>query len=218
MFIHKHPYVPFIPKDATKLIIGTLPPPRFSMGNLLEKDVDFCYGSKDGLLWPILDRIFNLNLRFETTQIAIDERKTFLSNYKIGICDLVAQCERDKIDASDKGMTKIVYRDLLGYLKSNTSIKKLLLTSGISKNGVEFLLKKYLKSKDITFHKIISTTPKIHYFKLEHRKIETITLTAPSGSANIAIGSNQDYKLMKQKNPEFNTFEFRILQYKKYFL
>jgi hypothetical protein len=40
MFFHQHPYKPFIPKQATKLIVGTLPPPRFSMGNLLEKDVD----------------------------------------------------------------------------------------------------------------------------------------------------------------------------------
>jgi len=218
LFIHKHPYAPFIPKNATKLIIGTLPPPRFSIGKLLNRDVDFCYGSKDGLLWPILDNIFNLNLSFETTQKAIDERKIFLTKYKIGICDLIEQCERKKINASDKGMTNIIYRDLLGYLKSNTSINKLLLTSGNSKNGVEYLLKKYLKSNDISLHKIISTTPRIHYFELENRKIETITLTAPSGSANIAIGCNLDYKLMKQKNPEFNTFEFRILQYKKYFI
>jgi len=159
-----------------------------------------------------------LNLSFETTQKAIDERKIFLTKYKIGICDLIEQCERKKINASDKGMTNIIYRDLLGYLKSNTSINKLLLTSGNSKNGVEYLLKKYLKSNDISLHKIISTTPRIHYFELENRKIETITLTAPSGSANIAIGCNLDYKLMKQKNPEFNTFEFRILQYKKYFI
>ena len=34
MFIHKHPYPPFIPKNATKLIVGTLPPPRFYTGIL----------------------------------------------------------------------------------------------------------------------------------------------------------------------------------------
>ena len=45
MFLHKHPYPPFINQDTTKLIVGTLPPPRFSTRQLLEKDVDFCYGS-----------------------------------------------------------------------------------------------------------------------------------------------------------------------------
>ena len=55
MFIHKHPYPPYIPENATKLIVGTLPPPRFSNGILKKGDVNFCYGSIDGQLWRILD-------------------------------------------------------------------------------------------------------------------------------------------------------------------
>ena len=85
MFIHKHPYKPFISINTTKLIVGTLPPPRFSMGNLKKGDVDFCYGSIDGQLWKILDEIFNLNLKFETTELAIQQRKDFLIKQNIGI-------------------------------------------------------------------------------------------------------------------------------------
>ena len=77
-FIHKHPYKPFIPENATKLIVGTLPPPRFSKGIFKKGDVDFCYGSIDGQLWKILDEIFHLNLLFEPTKEAILERKDFL--------------------------------------------------------------------------------------------------------------------------------------------
>ena len=64
MFLHTHPYEPFLFEDTTKLIVGTLPPPRFSTGDLKEGDVNFCYGSKDGQLWPILDQIFGLNLKY----------------------------------------------------------------------------------------------------------------------------------------------------------
>ena len=32
-FIHKHPFKPVVFKDTTKLIVGTLPPPRFSIKN-----------------------------------------------------------------------------------------------------------------------------------------------------------------------------------------
>ena len=78
MFLHQHPYQPFIPKNVTKLIVGTLPPPQFSQGQLLERDVNFCYGSRDGQLWPILDHIFGLNLKYETTDLAIRKRKEFL--------------------------------------------------------------------------------------------------------------------------------------------
>lgn len=90
MFIHKHPYKPFIPKNTTKLIVGTLPPPRFSMGNLKKGNVNFCYGSTDGQFWKILDEIFNLNLLFETTEVAIQQRKDFLLKNNLGICDIVA--------------------------------------------------------------------------------------------------------------------------------
>mgnify|MGYP000926472591 FL=1 len=88
MIFHKHPYPPFIPENTTKLIVGTLPPPRFSKGQLKKDDVDFCYGSIDGQLWKILNEIFSLNLHFETTEFAIEQRKIFLIQHKIGICDI----------------------------------------------------------------------------------------------------------------------------------
>lgn len=78
MFLHKHPYPPFINQDTTKLIVGTLPPPRFSTGQLLEKDVDFCYGSYYNSLWLYLDKIHNLNLRYDNSIRAIEQRKAFL--------------------------------------------------------------------------------------------------------------------------------------------
>ena len=58
MFFHYHPYEPFLNKNTKFLIIGTLPPPRFCGKDLKLKDVDFCYGSKDNLLWQIINKIF----------------------------------------------------------------------------------------------------------------------------------------------------------------
>jgi len=218
MFIHKHPYKPFIPKNSTKLIVGTLPPPRFSNGILKKGDVNFCYGSIDGQLWKILDAIFNLNLKFETTEFAIQQRKEFLIKNNIGICDIVESCERKKIDASDLGMSTIKLRDILFYLEKNPSVHTLLLTGGNSKNGPEYHLRRQLKNQNIFLTPIALTTPKIHEFIVEpQRIIKVISLTAPSGAANRAVGSNPEYKLLKQQNPDFNTFDFRVLQYEKYF-
>ena len=218
MFTHKHPYQPFIPKQATKLIVGTLPPPRFSIGNLKKGDVNFCYGSIDGQLWKILDKIFNLNLHFETTEIAIEQRKNFLTQNNIGICDIVESCEREKIDASDLGMSAIALRDMLYFIKRHPSVHTLLLTGGNSKNGPEYHLRRQLKEHNISLTPISLETPKIHEFSIqETRIIKVVSLTAPSGAANRAVGSNPQYKLIKQQNPKFNTFDFRVLQYKKYF-
>jgi hypothetical protein len=66
---------------------------------------------------------------------------------------------------------------------------------------------------------ISDEVPRIHEFSLtsSSRVIRTISLTAPSGAANRAVGGMESYKRMKEKDPNFNTFEFRVLQYKPFF-
>lgn len=225
MFFHKHPYLPFIQEDTTKLIVGTLPPPRFSTGELLEKDVDFCYGSYYNSLWLFIDKIHNLGLRFDNSQEAIDERKQFLIQHKIGVCDIVESAERDKIDASDLGMQNIVLRDVVGYLQQYPNIDTLLFTGGNSKNGPEYFFRKHLKTYCLKLELVSNVIPRIHQFNLSchtersrsvTRTIKTVSLTSGSGAANISISRLPLYKQLKAKNPDFNTFDFRVMQYKEF--
>ncbi|MRT16566.1 uracil-DNA glycosylase family protein [Vitellibacter sp. q18] len=219
MFHHIHPYPPYIPENATKLIVGTLPPPRFTTGDLKEGDVDFCYGSRDGQLWVILDKIFGLNLKFETTAEAISQREHFLKIRGIGICDMVASAKREKIDASDVGMMEVELRDLVAILQKNPKIDTLLFTGGNSKNGPEYFFRRNLKEYDIPLKLVSNNIPRIHTFQLpQSRKIiKTVSLIAPSGSANRAVGSLSAYKRMKEKFPEKTTVDFRVELYKPYF-
>ena len=226
MFFHKHPYQPFIQKDTTKLIVGTLPPPRFTTGELLEKDVDFCYGSYYNSLWLFIDKIHNLRLRFDNSQEAIDERKQFLIQHKIGVCDIVESAERHKIDASDLGMKNIVLRDIIGYLKQFPNINTLLFTGGNSKNGPEYFFRKHLKEYNLKLELMSNVVPRIHKFVFEsetkqsiekERTIKTVSLTSGSGAANISISRLPLYKQQKAKNPNFNTFDFRVMQYREFF-
>ncbi len=219
MFLHTHPYEPYLFKEATKLIVGTLPPPRFTQGDLKDGDVNFCYGSRDGQLWPILNRIFNLNLSFETTERAIAERKAFLQDRKIGICDIVASAERKKIDASDLGMQDIQLRNLLGYLEQCPNVDTLLFTGGNSKNGPEYFFRKHLKENNINLEVLSNIVPRIHSFThpTTKLKIKTVSLTAPSGAANRAVGSLDSYKKMKAEDPSFNTLDYRVMQYRAFF-
>lgn len=217
MFLHTHPYPPFIRKDTQKLIVGTLPPPRFTTGELLEKDVDFCYGSYYNSLWLFIDKIHNLNLRYDNSQEAIDQRKAFLIARKIGVCDIVESAERTKIDASDLGMQNIRLRDLIGYIGQYPEVNTLLFTGGNSKNGPEYFFRRHLKDYELALEPVSRTTPKVHQFRLEDRLIKTVSLTSGSGAANIAIGSNPLYKQLKAKDPDFNTFDFRVMQYREFF-
>lgn len=226
MFKHKHPYAPFIKPDTTKLIVGTLPPPRFSTGNLLEKDVDFCYGSYYNSLWLFIDKIHDLNLRYDNSQEAIEQRKQFLIQHKIGVCDIVASAEREKIDASDLGMKNIKLRDIVGYLKQYPNINTLLFTGGNSKNGPEYFFRKHIKNYHLKLELVSDEVPRIHQFQLSAnlstnqssvRKIKTVSLTSGSGAANISISRMPLYKQLKAQNPEFNTFDFRVMQYREFF-
>lgn len=218
-FHHIHPYGPFIPPNATKLIVGTLPPPRFTTGLLKPGDVDFCYGSRDGMLWKILDKLFDLNLLYENTAKAIEQRENFLRKRGIGICDMVESSRRGKIDASDLGMQEVEMRNMLQILREHPLIDTLLFTGGNSKNGPEYFFRKHIKNSggDINLKVISNEVPRVHQFVLDGRLIKTVSLTAPSGSANRAIGGMELYKDLKEKDPEFTTVDFRILQYKGYF-
>lgn len=242
MFFHQHPFPPFIPENATRLIVGTLPPPRFTQRLLKEGDVDFCYGSRDGQLWPILDQIFGLKLKFETTEEAIQQRKDFLIKTKIGICDIVESAERTKIDATDLGMENVKLRNLIKYLQQYPTVHTLLFTGGNSKNGPEYFFRKHLKEYGLQLEVISDEVPRIHKFKLPvipnepeeshygipkshgtfrndtlQRTIKTVSLTAPSGSANRAVGSLKEYQQLKDKNPNLTTLDFRVMQYKRFF-
>ncbi len=240
MFLHTHPYEPFLFKGATKLIVGTLPPPRFTLGELKPGDVNFCYGSRDGQLWPILDKLFDLQLTFENTEVAVQQRIDFLKKRKIGICDIVECADRSKIDASDLGMQNIKLRNLLSFIRQFPKVNTLLFTGGNSKNGPEYFFRKQLKEYQIKLQVVSNTVPRIHEFVLKEtlggqavidhshiedkmqiakkpRVIRTVSLTAPSGAANRAVGSLKEYQLLKDKNPDFNTIDFRLLQYGPFF-
>lgn len=201
-----------------------MPPPRFSTGELLEKDVDFCYGSYYNSLWLFVDKIHNLNLRYDNSEAAIEERKQFLIQHKIGICDIVERCERDKIHASDLGMKNIKLRNILGYLKQYPSINTLLFTGGNSKNSPEYFFRKHLKAFNLKLELVSNEIPKVHQFVIPSevresvelkRIIKTVSLTSSSGAANISISRIPLYKQLKAKNPKFNTFDFREMQYRE---
>ena len=219
MFEHKNPYPDFINENSTKLIVGTLPPPRFTTGELKEGDVDFCYGSRNGQLWPILNCLFKLNLKFETTTEAIEQRKQFLVNRGLGIINFVISAKREKIDASDLGMKDVELCDMVAILQKYPKVDTLLFMGGNSKNGPEYFFRRHLKRYNLSLEVISNEVPRIHTFQLpkSSRNIRTVSLTAPSGAANRAVGSLDAYRKMKAEFPKKTTIDFRIEQYRPFF-
>ncbi|XOB61783.1 uracil-DNA glycosylase family protein [Campylobacterota bacterium DY0563] len=217
MFFHYHPYKPFLHEDTKAIIVGTLPPPRFCTKDYKKEDVLFCYGSKDNLLWKAIEVIYQKKFLYDNSEKAVKIRKDFLLKEKIGICDIVESCSREKVDASDLGMKDIKLRDILGFIKKYKNIQTMIFTGSLSKNSPEYFFKKVLKSNNISLEVIDEQTPKIHLFKYDNRDIKTISLTSPSNAANRYIGSTKIFKEKKKINPNYTTFDFRLEQYKKVF-
>lgn len=218
IFYHRHPYDIFIPEGTRKVIVGTLPPPRFSTGQLKTRDVDFCYGSCDGMLWPVFDAIFHLSFRYDNSAEAARQRQDFLRRQKLGICDIVESCRREKINASDLGMEDIRLRDIVKQIGLHSSIERLVFTGGNTRNGPEYLFRQLLRTYGLQLQCVARETPRMHRFFFADRVITTVSLTSPSNAANMAIGSNPLYKQRRKDNPAYSTFDYRVDQYRKVFL
>lgn len=199
------------------MIVGTLPPPRFTLGELRERDVDFCYGSCDGQLWPVLDRLFSLALHYDNSAEAVAQRLAFLDREKIGICDIVESCRRQRLDAADATMEQIELRDLVGILQSHLTLGTLIFTGGNSKNGPEHLFRRQLSEHGLALEVVDREIPRRHHLHLAGRTIETVTLTSPSNAANRAIGATPGYKRRRAENPGYTIFDFRLEQYGRVF-
>lgn len=188
------------------------------MNNLKSEDVDFCYGSCDGMLWKVLDKIYQLSLRYDNSKDAVEERKRFLRRQRLGICDIVASCKRKKIDSSDLGMYDIRLRDILFQLKHHKKLDTLIFTGGNSKNGPEYLFRRQLRESGLHLTPTRTKVPREHVFTYCGKEVTTISLTSPSNAANRAIGSTALYKKRKQENPSYTTFDYRVEQYREVFL
>lgn len=215
MFFYSHPYKPIIFPNTKTIICGTLPPPRFHFNELKDADVNFPYGSKDNLLWQIFDSIYNLDLKYENSNFAINQRLDFLKKNQFGICDIVESCTKTKLDASDKSMQDIKLRDILGYLKKFPNIDKIFFTGKSSINSPFYFFKKVLKENNIKFEIVENNILKVHKFSFLDRNIFTFSLISPSNAANKAIASNKIYKYKKSLKEDFSIFDFRVFEYKK---
>lgn len=169
------------------------------------------------MLWPVLEKIFQLELRYDNSLEAVKERQDFLVRQKIGICDIVASCLRSKIDASDLGMTEIRLRNILEQLAVNPTIQTLIFTGGNTKNGPEYLFRRQLREKGLKLCCVVNEIPRVHHFTFLEKVYSTVSLTSPSNAANRAIGGNALYKKRKFENPDYTTFTFRVDQYRAVF-
>ncbi|MEO6831615.1 MAG: hypothetical protein ABI378_04890 [Chitinophagaceae bacterium] len=188
--LETHPYQPFIPKNATKLIIGSIPPQRFCVlkngEKVLEtKDVDFYYGSKDNSFWRLVGAVFNISLEEANTNTAVEQRKQVLAENGMGITDIVASCQRKEDNSSDENLDIIERKDLRKLLSDNPQIDTLIYTSDFIKKQVNVYFK--------TYHSTIPTAKKEFTLKIDTKiyKVKILFSPSPNALRNMGQGGSE---------------------------
>ncbi|MCX6162885.1 MAG: hypothetical protein NTV87_16315 [Ignavibacteriae bacterium] len=194
---NNHPFDPFIPKEATKLIIGTIPPGRFCLSEqrIFNDDVKFYYGSNDNSFWDILGHIFNIEFLYENTDNAVNQRKKFLSDSNLGITDILQSCFRKNSSSLDKDLSDLKFKDIQTILTNNPVINTLIYTSKI--------VKSFMYNSTGSYHESDKTDSEKKYIKINGKKYTVWVLYSPSRNGLRRLGKDG-----KQK---------RIDQYKKVF-
>lgn len=91
-----NPSPPFLPKGATKLILGTFP-----CFNGVDYGDFFYSGSGRNYFWPLLSEIF------ETPIETITQKKSVCEKNKLALCDIALRIERKAGNCSDSNLLVI---------------------------------------------------------------------------------------------------------------
>ncbi len=148
--VETHPFGVFSPPNAKYLILGSFTAKKRGGDN----SYDWFYVTKRNQFWPILERLYNLNLEDKKT------KQNLFTKLSIAITDIIYQCERRDGNSLDSNLVNFVY--------NTSAIRKLLQENPIEKIffSSRFVEKEFKKR----FKDLIE----------EFSNIELITLPSPS--------------------------------------
>jgi hypoxanthine-DNA glycosylase len=147
--IEVHPFGIFVPVKAKYLLLGS-----FIAKKPKDNSYDWYYSKKQNQFWPILEKIYNLELKNKKAKQDLFEK------LGIAIADIIYQCERKYDNSLDSSLTNCVYNvPAIAKVLSENPIEKIFFTS-------RFVEKEFKKE----FKELIDQYP----------DIELITLPSPS--------------------------------------
>lgn len=128
--IETHAFGDFVPNPTNYIILGT-----FTGRQALKKGIandpayDWFYATKQNQFWPILERVYKVELRNKRARAAL------LTYLRIGLADTIYQCERKQGTNLDVNLTKMVYNKegIINILRAQP-VTSILFTSRFAEN------------------------------------------------------------------------------------
>jgi hypoxanthine-DNA glycosylase len=129
--IETHPFKPYVPRNATVLIIGSFPGRDITQSHM-HSDAWF-YGTRRNQFWDIISSVYGVELK------STKEKKELFDKVGIAIADIFLTARRKIENNSDSSLDVISYNDeALGKILKNRSFKSIFFTS-------KFVEKHFLK-------------------------------------------------------------------------
>lgn len=171
-----HPWEPYFPENATKLILGTFPTAKRN-----RKTYEFFYPNPNNEFWKILFSIANVDFEKSSKKDPIEERKKVLKKLRLGIADMGKVVHRQRGNSSDANLFPVQFTDILALLEDHKNIKTLIVTSSTGSNSVLSWLHQYCDLNKHNFKIPKGTLPLSTSFQFNDKEIVIKIVPSPSG-------------------------------------
>ena len=183
-FMRHHPFKPEIPKGATKLLVGTLPP----------ENVKFYFSnSSNTRLWDILKSIDENRpiISRGSNLLSKDEKRKILENLKVGITDIIYKYDREEETTKDQHIIPLEYQKLLD-LAISKNINQLLF---VYKNAYKWFLHSLENKSPVRIRKLKMRIEKGLQQEIIYKNKSIKCVVLPSPLNRGMSGENLEYKI-----------------------
>lgn len=175
-----HPWVPYIPANADKLILGTFPTREKNRGAF-----EFFYPNPKNAFWKLIFAAADLDLKDYLNHQPVDCRKMVLEKLHLGIADMGKVICRQKENSNDENLFPLEFTDIFSLLEQYKNIRTIIVTSSTGNSNVLSWLHQYCILNGNDFDIPGGTLPKKTAFTFQNRKITVKIIPSPSPQPRI---------------------------------
>jgi hypoxanthine-DNA glycosylase len=134
--IETHPFIPFIPKKAKYLLLGSFP------GRIKTRVGEWYYETERGQFWKIMREVYKRDLK------TVKEKVSLMTELKMALSDTICRVERTQNNNSDNNLKVLEYNTkIVEKIIKENDIKRIYFSSrfveSIFKTKFKDLINKY---------------------------------------------------------------------------
>ncbi|MGF7078911.1 hypothetical protein [Mucilaginibacter sp. UYCu711] len=170
----QHPWPPYVPKGATKLLLGTFP-------TVAENHrFEFFYPSPKNRFWPVMSALAECPLTHFAGQEAVRERREILQELRLAVTDIGLRVLRQNESALDHNLFPLEFFDVFALIEANPSIDTIILTSSGKGNSVLTWFSAYCELNTITFKHLDENIPWETNIRVNKRDLKIVVAYSTS--------------------------------------